>query len=88
MLGCGPQVTTANERNGVNEVSYNQCAKGGEVVYYTVNGLGHIWPGGQNRLPEKSVGKPSNALNATDVIWDFFKSHPRTDTPTLARKPS
>jgi polyhydroxybutyrate depolymerase len=88
MLGCGPQVTTARERNGVNEVAYNQCAKGGEVVYYTVKGLGHIWPGGTNRLPEKWVGKPSNALNATDVIWDFFKAHPRTAPPTLAQKPN
>jgi len=87
MLGCGPQVTTAQERNGVNELAYNQCAKGGEVVYYTVKGLGHIWPGGTNRLPEKWVGKPSNALNATDVIWDFFKSHPRTAPSTLAQKP-
>ena len=38
---------------------------------------GHIWPGGTNRLPEKMVGKPSDSLNATDVIWDFFKAHPR-----------
>ncbi len=88
MLGCGPQVTTALARNGVNEIAYDQCAKGGEVIYYTVKGLGHVWPGGENRLPEKWVGKPSNALNATDVIWDFFKAHPRTDTPTIARKPS
>ena len=41
-------------------------------------GLGHIWPGGKNRLPEKWVGKPSDSLNATDVIWEFFKAHPRT----------
>jgi hypothetical protein len=26
------------------------------------------------------VGKPSDNLNATDVIWDFFKAHPRTPT--------
>src|SRR5258705_5630801 len=55
MLGCGPEVTTTRERNGVDEVAYDQCAKGGEVVYYTVRGLGHVWPGGKNRLPEKWV---------------------------------
>jgi polyhydroxybutyrate depolymerase len=76
MLGCGPQVQTARG-NGVREITYDQCAKGGEVVYYTVRGLGHVWPGGKNVLPEKWVGKPSDNLNATDVIWDFFKAHPR-----------
>src|SRR5271170_395617 len=76
MLGCGPQVQTARG-NGVLQITYDQCAKGGEVEYYRVRGLGHIWPGGINRLPEKLVGQPSDSLNATDVIWDFFKAHPR-----------
>jgi polyhydroxybutyrate depolymerase len=76
MLGCGPQVQTASSK-GVLEVTYDQCAMGGEVEYYRVAGLGHIWPGGKNQLPEKWVGKPSDSLNATDVIWEFFKAHPR-----------
>jgi polyhydroxybutyrate depolymerase len=88
MLGCGPQVTTAETRKGIDEVTYDQCEKGGEVVYYTVKGLGHIWPGGRNRLPEQWVGQPSNELNATEVIWEFFKAHPRTTISTLARKPN
>ena len=85
MLGCGPEVKTARG-NGVLEITYDHCAKGGEVVYYTVAGLGHVWPGGQNQLPEKWVGKPSDKLNATDVIWEFFKTHPRMQasvTPAL-----
>jgi polyhydroxybutyrate depolymerase len=77
MLGCGPEVQTARSI-GVLEITYNDCAKGGEVEYYRVTGLGHIWPGGKNRLPEKWVGKPSDNLNAADVIWEFFKAHPRT----------
>ena len=76
MLGCGAQVQTASSKD-VQEVTYDQCAKGGEVEYYRVTGLGHVWPGGKSRLPEKWVGKPSDALNATDVIWEFFKAHPR-----------
>jgi polyhydroxybutyrate depolymerase len=80
MLGCGPQVQTARG-NGVREITYDQCVKGGEVVYYRVRGLGHVWPGGKNQLPEKWVGQPSDNLNATDVIWDFFKAHPRTRAP-------
>ena len=77
MLGCGPEVQTARG-NGVLEITYDHCAKGGAVEYYRVRGLGHIWPGGKNQLPEKWVGEPSDNLNATDVIWEFFKAHPRT----------
>jgi poly(3-hydroxybutyrate) depolymerase len=36
-----------------------------------------VWPGGRNLLPERIVGKSSDKLNATDVIWEFFKAHPR-----------
>lgn len=81
MLGCGPRVETARDGNGVRELVYDRCSKGGEVLYYRIDGLGHVWPGGQNKLPEKWVGKPSDKLNATNVIWDFFKAHPRTRPP-------
>lgn len=85
MLDCSPEMKTAVSRNGVREEIYDRCTKPGEVVYYTVEGLGHVWPGGQNRLPEKFVGKPSDKMQATDVIWDFFKEHPRVAAPTSAR---
>jgi len=80
MLGCGPEVQTARG-NGVLEITYDHCAKGSEVAYYMVTGLGHVWPGRRSQLPEKWVGKPSDSLNATDVIWEFFKTHPRTQAP-------
>jgi polyhydroxybutyrate depolymerase len=46
-------------------------------VEYFIDDMGHVWPGGVNRLPERLVGKSSNKINATDVIWNFFKAHPR-----------
>jgi polyhydroxybutyrate depolymerase len=83
MLGCGPQVETARDGNGVRELVYDRCSKGGEVLYYRIDGLGHVWPGGQSKLPEKWVGKPGDKLNATNVIWEFFKAHPRTRPPSF-----
>lgn len=83
MLGCGPEVQTARG-NRVLEITYDRCVKGGEVEYYAVRGLGHVWPGGLNQLPKKWVGKPSDNLNATDVIWEFFKTHPRTQAPATS----
>jgi len=36
-------------------------------------GYGHAWPGGQRG--DRRGDKPSSSLNATDVIWEFFKAH-------------
>ena len=49
------------------------CRAGQDVVLYLVNDNGHAWPGGQ---PGSQRGDtPSTAMNATDVIWEFFKQH-------------
>jgi polyhydroxybutyrate depolymerase len=77
LLGCAGDAKTLRRSNGVKEVAWQKCARGGELEYVTIDGLGHAWPGGQNRLPEKWVGKPSDKLNATEFIWQFFKAHPK-----------
>lgn len=52
-----------------------QSYKGPEsqVVLYTVSGGGHTWPGGRQYLFESLVGRVSHDINATQVIWDFFR---------------
>lgn len=46
-----------------------------DVVLYAIEQQGHAWPGG--RKPWRGADEPSNAIRATDVIWDFFQDHPR-----------
>lgn len=36
---------------------------------------GHSWPGGK-RKPRRAASTPSQAINADDVMWDFFSSLP------------
>ncbi len=75
--GC-PLKPSADERAaGVEKVTFGDCREGVEVVEYFIDDMGHVWPGGINRLPVRIVGKPSDKLNATDVIWKFFKAHPK-----------
>ncbi len=50
---------------------------GPEVVLYTVQGGGHTWPGGRQYLFKMLVGRVSHDINATSVIWDFFKENPK-----------
>jgi polyhydroxybutyrate depolymerase len=52
-------------------------SRGAEVSYYEVTGGGHTWPGGAQYLSRALVGVASNDFNATEVIWQFFKTHPR-----------
>lgn len=46
-----------------------------EVVYYKIVNGGHTWPGGKKYASERIVGKHCKDIDATGIIWDFFKKH-------------
>ena len=62
---------------------YAAAASGGspdprrEVVLYSVIGGGHAWPGGQQYLSEKIIGRSHPRFSANSTIWDFFKKRLR-----------
>jgi polyhydroxybutyrate depolymerase len=47
-------------------------AGGAPVVYYKIIGGGHTWPGGSFQ-PEGLLGKTCRDVDASRVIWEFFK---------------
>jgi polyhydroxybutyrate depolymerase len=59
----------------VRKEVYGQGREGTEVVLYTIEGGGHTWPGGYQYLREGFIGKTSRDIDATEVIWNFFKRH-------------
>jgi len=59
----------------VTRRAYTSCADGAAVVLYTVLEGGHTWPGG-GPLPEWFVGTTSNSIDATSLMWAFFREHP------------
>ena len=63
------------ETNGVRTRRYGSGSSGAEVVFITIEGQGHVWPGGKNLLPEFVVGKATDILKAVDVIWEFFQNN-------------
>ncbi len=77
-LGCPASAASTSDANGVRTETYHPCIDRAEVVYIAVDGLGHTWAGGRSMLPERLVGKTSNAIAATDVIWEFFRKHGRS----------
>jgi len=76
-LGCAATPVRTTRANGVSTETYCPAGRGVEVVYITVDGLGHTWAGGNSLLPERMVGKTSDKIKATDVIWDFFRRRAR-----------
>jgi polyhydroxybutyrate depolymerase len=76
LCGCQPEPVSTHEDGGVTKMVYGPGKNGAEVVFYTIADAGHSYPGGQEFLSERIVGKPTDKLSATDEIWDFFNNHP------------
>ena len=70
--GCGSE--PVKQRFNANLYAWRyDCPAGLDVIHYIVEDGGHQYPGGQRG---STLGdKPSNAMNATDVIWAFFSQH-------------
>jgi polyhydroxybutyrate depolymerase len=51
---------------------FDGCRENAQVALYAIKDGGHTWPGGEQYMSEKEVGKTSNALNANETIWSFL----------------
>jgi polyhydroxybutyrate depolymerase len=74
---CGPPVMVTA---GDVSTSTATCPDGRNVELITIAGAGHQWPGAKpNPVAERLLGTdpPSTAIDATQVIWDFFEAHTR-----------
>lgn len=76
--GCtgAPKTSPAGE---VQTQDWSDCKSGSEVLFYRLASATHTWPGakapeGATRMLEMT---PYDAIDATDVAWDFFKRHAR-----------
>jgi polyhydroxybutyrate depolymerase len=68
MAKCTPaEPEFADDSRRVSRIAAT-CADGSEVVDYTVNDMGHEWPGPAN---------PTTAPDANALIWRFFEEHGR-----------
>lgn len=50
------------------------------VELYTLEGMGHAWASETRngwRVEYALLDKPDMTVSATDIVWDFFKHHPR-----------
>lgn len=73
--GCPPEAAPLRNENGVKAVAYGPGRNGTEFIFTTIDGMGHVWPGGKERLPARLVGSQTSKLNGTEAIWTFLSRH-------------
>jgi polyhydroxybutyrate depolymerase len=68
--GCGAGPNVSLRRDSVVGETWSRCRGGSAVVLYTIDGAGHGWPRGSG------ASARAGEIDATGVIWEFFKAHP------------
>ncbi|MBX3067235.1 MAG: hypothetical protein KF844_01125 [Cryobacterium sp.] len=74
---CDSPTTSSH---GVVTTSIATCPDGRAVELITIADAEHGWPGAPLK-PDRPSGvkhQPSQALDATQTIWDFFEAHPKS----------
>ncbi len=71
--GCagGPNILIDDNRYQLTE--WPGCTSGAVIRRYLTRDGGHAWPGGHKS--NRRGDDPSTVINATDLIWDFFKGY-------------
>jgi len=71
---CAPKPVESVVGPDVTRREYTRCADDAAVMLYTIQGGGHVWPGG-GPLPEWFVGSDGRSIDATRTMWAFFCAH-------------
>jgi polyhydroxybutyrate depolymerase len=72
--GCAPGPVDSAVNADVTKREYVGCANGADTLLYTVKGAGHQWFGGMQG-PEWLLGPFSRSVDASRVMWEFFRQH-------------
>jgi polyhydroxybutyrate depolymerase len=76
--GCSLDAAEIPTRGDASGLRYRNCRAGADVIFYTIAGGGHTWPGG---APIPIVGKTSTDVDASAIMWSFFQEHPLPPSP-------
>ncbi|MBL6979963.1 MAG: prolyl oligopeptidase family serine peptidase [Anaerolineales bacterium] len=73
--GCNTVPNTSRPNFSLTLESWSTCNGDNLVALYSIAGAGHSWPGSDFAIEFDGT---TEAMNATDEIWDFFASFPKT----------
>lgn len=67
--GCGEPTRTQTSASSRTE--WTTCSSGAPVVFHSVAGNGHAWPGGEPG--GAGAAQPTQAFDVTEEMWAFFR---------------
>lgn len=76
--GCAMEPATHQAGTDVVRVEYTGCIDDADVVFYSLAGGGHTWPGGRTSLGWVA-GRTNRGVEASALMWDCFRRY-RLDT--------
>lgn len=76
--GCAAGPVERSIAADVIRIAYRNCARNAAVVLYRIEGGGHTWPGG-GAVPEWFMGTTTQSIDASELMWEFFRLHPLPD---------
>ncbi len=72
-----PEPRTTLHKGAVTCTTYGPGLQGAEATLCAIEGGGHTWPGGVDKLSESLVGSVNRDISANELMWEFFQRHPR-----------
>jgi polyhydroxybutyrate depolymerase len=80
MIGAGDSPASTQSADGITTTTYLGVG-GCPLIYMTIDGQGHEWPGHKRALPRAVTGHNVRTPDATALIWDFFKGQSLSASP-------
>ncbi|NJD56616.1 MAG: hypothetical protein FIA94_09465 [Nitrospirae bacterium] len=69
--GCDPLPARDSRRDGAVIIDTYACRENADIIFYSIRDGGHAWP-----VEGDCMGR-GECVPATDVIWNFFRAHPK-----------
>ena len=73
--GCDREIDVTSPVETVTQEMWGNCRGDSHVTLYSFAQAGHSWPGSDFRI---DIGGPTQVMDATDIIWEFFAAHPKS----------
>ncbi len=70
---CNALAQVITNNSGYKLTRWSNCSSNAIIDYYLTKDGGHGWPGGLPGGPNSDT--PSTAINANDLLWNFFQQH-------------
>jgi len=63
--------TEAEPETYVGRITYEDCAFGGDLVFYGIQNGGHNWMGVPDVIREEIAGLVNTDYHASDIVWEY-----------------